>query len=79
MDFGTKLCVYAATAASVVRCRSFFLSVQTAFLVVLITMSYVIAAISNSGGAPEQAYRKMQSAGACPERPFAGKSIERNF
>jgi hypothetical protein len=36
-------------------------------------MSYVIAAISNSGGAPEQAYRKMQSAGACPERPFAGK------
>jgi len=34
-------------------------------------MSYVIAAISNSGGAPEQAYRKMQSAGACPERPFA--------
>ena len=36
-------------------------------------MSYVIAAISNSGGAPEQAYRKMQSAGACPERPFAGE------
>lgn len=35
--------------------------------------TYVIAAISNSGGAPEQAYRKMQSAGACPERPFAGK------
>jgi hypothetical protein len=35
-------------------------------------MSYVIAAISNAGGAPEQAYRKMQSAGACPERPFAG-------
>lgn len=34
-------------------------------------MSYVIASISNSGGAPEQAYRKMQSAGACPERPFA--------
>lgn len=34
-------------------------------------MSYVIAAISNAGGAPEQAYRKMQSAGACPERPFA--------
>jgi hypothetical protein len=37
-----------------------------------IIMSYVIAAISNAGGAPEQAYRKMQSAGACPERPFAG-------
>jgi hypothetical protein len=37
-----------------------------------VTMSYVIAAISNSGGAPEQAYRKMQSAAACPERPFAG-------
>jgi hypothetical protein len=35
-------------------------------------MSYVIAAISNAGGAPEQAYRKMQSAGACPERPYAG-------
>lgn len=39
------------------------------------TMSYVIAAISNSGGAPEQAYRKMQSAAACPERPFAGKLL----
>jgi hypothetical protein len=37
-----------------------------------ISMSYVIAAISNAGGAPEQAYRKMQSAGACPERPYAG-------
>jgi hypothetical protein len=37
-------------------------------------MSYVIAAISNAGGAPEQAYRKMQSAGACPERPYAGTS-----
>lgn len=35
-------------------------------------MSYLIAAISNAGGAPEQAYRKMQSAGACPERPYAG-------
>ena len=35
-------------------------------------MSYFIAAISNSGGAPEQAYRKMQAAGACPEKPFAG-------
>lgn len=34
-------------------------------------MSYFIAAISNGGGAPEQAYRKMQSAGACPEAPFA--------
>ena len=38
-------------------------------------MSYVIAAISNAGGAPEQAYRKMQSAGACPERPFAGMCV----
>ena len=35
-------------------------------------MSYFVAAISNGGGAPEQAYRKMQSAGACPEAPFAG-------
>ena len=35
-------------------------------------MSYVIAAIANAGGAPEQAYRKMQSAAACPERPFGG-------
>eukprot|EP00980_Cylindrotheca_fusiformis_P025335 scaffold13478_cov132-Cylindrotheca_fusiformis.AAC.28 len=34
-------------------------------------MSYFIAAISNEGGAPEQAYRKMQAAGACPEKPFA--------
>ena len=41
-------------------------------------MSYSIAAISNGGGAPEQAYRKMQSAGACPERPFAGTSIPYN-
>lgn len=36
-------------------------------------MSYYIAAISNSGGAPEQAYRKMQTAGACPDRPYAGE------
>jgi hypothetical protein len=35
-------------------------------------MSYYITAISNGGGAPEQAYRKLQSAGACPEAPFAG-------
>lgn len=35
-------------------------------------MSYLIASISNGGGAPEQAYRKLQSAGACPEKPFAG-------
>mmetsp|Transcript_1386 Transcript_1386/g.2190 ORF Transcript_1386/g.2190 Transcript_1386/m.2190 type:complete len:419 (-) Transcript_1386:165-1421(-) len=34
-------------------------------------MSYFVAAISNGGGAPEQAYRKMQRAGACPEAPFA--------
>jgi hypothetical protein len=36
-------------------------------------MSYFIAAIANGGGAPEQAYRKMQAAGACPEKPFAGE------
>lgn len=35
--------------------------------------NYLIASISNSGGAPEQAYRKLQSSGACPERPFAGR------
>jgi V-type H+-transporting ATPase subunit C len=34
-------------------------------------MSYFVVATSNGGGAPEQAYRKMQSAGACPEAPFA--------
>lgn len=34
-------------------------------------MSYFIAAISNKGGAPEQAYSEMQAAGACPEKPFA--------
>lgn len=34
-------------------------------------MSYFIVAISNGGGAPEQAYRKMQSAGACPEAPYS--------
>jgi len=34
-------------------------------------MSYFVVSISNDGGAPEQAYRKMQSAGACPEAPFA--------
>ena len=39
-------------------------------------MSYFIAAISNGGGAPEQAYRKMQAAGACPEKPFAGELNE---
>ena len=38
-------------------------------------MSYFIAAISNAGGAPEQAYRKLQSAGACPENPYAGKQL----
>ena len=37
------------------------------------TMSYFVVSISNDGGAPEQAYRKMQSAGACPEAPFAGE------
>jgi hypothetical protein len=37
--------------------------------------TYIIASISNAGGAPEQAYRKLQSAGACPERPFAGESL----
>ena len=42
-------------------------------------MSYSIAAISNGGGAPEQAYRKMQSAGACPERPLAGTSTQQGF
>jgi len=34
-------------------------------------MSYIIAGISNEGGAPEQAFRKLQSAGACPENPYA--------
>mmetsp|Transcript_27764 Transcript_27764/g.65242 ORF Transcript_27764/g.65242 Transcript_27764/m.65242 type:complete len:420 (-) Transcript_27764:84-1343(-) len=34
-------------------------------------MSYFVVSISNDGGAPEQAYRKMQSAGACPDAPFA--------
>ncbi|CAB9511849.1 proton ATPase subunit C 1 [Seminavis robusta] len=33
--------------------------------------TYLIASISNSGGAPEQAYRKLQTAGACPDRPYA--------
>ncbi|KAL7468276.1 hypothetical protein ACHAXS_008499 [Conticribra weissflogii] len=31
---------------------------------------YFITAISNSGGAPEQAYRKLQNAGACPSAPY---------
>jgi len=34
-------------------------------------MSYFITAISNGGGAPESAYRKLQDAGACPEAPHA--------
>jgi len=34
-------------------------------------MSYLITSISNSGGAPEQAYRKLQNAGACPSAPHA--------
>jgi len=34
-------------------------------------MGYFIAAISNEGGAPEQAFRKMQSAGACSEKPLS--------
>ena len=38
-------------------------------------MSYFVVSISNGGGAPEQAYRKMQSAGACPERPYAGEYV----
>lgn len=46
---------------------------ETITTLVKSTMSYFIAAISNGGGAPEQAYRKMQAAGACPEKPFAGK------
>ena len=36
-------------------------------------MSYYITAISNGGGAPESAYRKLQEAGACPEAPHAGE------
>ncbi|KAL3943559.1 MAG: hypothetical protein SGBAC_002376 [Bacillariaceae sp.] len=39
-------------------------------------MSYFIAAISNGGGAPEQAYRKMQAAGACPEKPYAVGTLD---
>lgn len=39
-------------------------------------MSYFIVSITNGGGAPEQAYRKMQSAGACPERPYAGEFLK---
>jgi hypothetical protein len=35
-------------------------------------MTYIIVSIANAGGAPEQAYRKLQSAGACPDRPYAG-------
>jgi hypothetical protein len=55
-----------------------FVYCTTAFFVFLKTinpsiMSYFVVSISNGGGAPEQAYRKMQSAGACPERPYAGK------
>lgn len=34
-------------------------------------MNYFIAAISNGGGAPEQAYRKMQNAGACDRNPYS--------
>eukprot|EP00956_Cyclotella_meneghiniana_P002987 scaffold3655_cov51-Cyclotella_meneghiniana.AAC.1 len=34
-------------------------------------MSYLITSISNSGGAPEQAYRRLQNAGACPSAPHA--------
>jgi len=34
-------------------------------------MSYLIASISNGGGAPEQAYRRLQNTGACPTKPFA--------
>lgn len=32
--------------------------------------SYVIAAISNSGQAPETSYRQLQNAAACPAAPF---------
>jgi hypothetical protein len=42
-----------------------------------LTMSYFIAAISNGGGAPEQAYLKMQAAGACPEKPLAGTFFQK--
>jgi hypothetical protein len=43
-------------------------------------MSYFITAISNGGGAPEQTYRKLQSAGACPEAPYAGTTtMIKNF
>lgn len=34
-------------------------------------MGYFIAAVSNEGGAPEQTYRKMQSAGACDDKPLS--------
>jgi hypothetical protein len=38
--------------------------------------NYFICSISNAGGAPEQAYRKMQMAGASPERPLSGKKMD---
>jgi len=35
-------------------------------------MSYLIAAISNGGGAPEQAYRKMQEAASATDMNYCG-------
>jgi hypothetical protein len=36
-------------------------------------MSYFITSISNAGGGSDQAYRKLQKAGASPEVNLAGK------
>jgi hypothetical protein len=58
---------------NILHCNSTWKQSLLIFVLSLSTMSYIITAISNAGGAPEQAYRKMQSAGACPDRPFAGK------
>ena len=38
-------------------------------------MSYQIVAISNEKGAPEQAYNKLERAGACPDANYAGEKV----
>jgi len=44
-------------------------------LITFFPMSYQIVAISNEKGAPEQAYNKLERAGACPDANYAGEKV----
>jgi len=63
-------------AASIGPIASSHCVTQTDFAI----MSYMIVSIPNKEGlenfSPEQSYRKLQNAGACASKPFAGKKTQ---